>query len=519
MGDELERRVRVAELIAALSLATDLGMGQPMEQALRTCLLGTRAARHHGVSGDDLSDVYYLSLLRFIGCTADAHEESAKAGGDEIAFYSGMARYVNAETPEIMKHMLRHFAEDRDPFTRSRLLLATFADGTKGVKRSLAIHCEVAKMLGSQLGLPDSVGEGVGRVFERWDGKGLPGDLAGDAIPIAARIVPVARDVEVFHRLGGWTMAVDCLPQRRGRAYDPAIADLFLSEGERWIKEIDERPIWEAVLEAEPGPQRWVSPLKLDDALTAFASFADLKLPYTIGHSTGVAGLAAGAAHAAGLGEHAAKELRHAALVHDLGRTGIPNGIWSKPGNLTMSEWERIRLHPYLTERILSYCGPLRHLASLAGAHHERIDGSGYHRGSAGAQLQIEHRILAVADAYQAMTQPRPHRPALRARDAAAELRREVSDGRLDHAAVQAVLEAAGQVSAARRYAWPSGLTTREVEVLRLVCRGNSNRMMASEMGLSIKTVGRHVENIYNKIGVSSRAAAALFAMEHDLIH
>jgi ATP/maltotriose-dependent transcriptional regulator MalT len=183
-----------------------------------------------------------------------------------------------------------------------------------------------------------------------------------------------------------------------------------------------------------------------------------------------------------------------------------------------MSEWERVRLHPYFTERILSLCGPLRQLAPLAGAHHERIDGSGYHRGSAGAQLPIEHRILAAADVYQAMTQPRPHRQALRPNDAASELRREVSDGRLDHAAVQAVLEAAGQASEAQRYAWPAGLTTREVEVLRLVCRGYSNRMMADELNLSVKTVGRHVENIYNKIGVSSRAAAALFATEHDLL-
>lgn len=518
MVAEHERRTRVAELIAALSLATDLGMGQPMEQALRTCLLATRAASDLGLDDDARSDVFYLALLRFIGCTADAYEESAKVGGDEISFYSGVAPHINGEMHQMMGYMLWHYAEDQPPLTRARLLVASLAEGTRGVKRSLAIHCEVAQILGSQLGLSESIGQCVGHVFERWDGKGIPGKLAGEAIPVAARVVPVARDVDVFHRLGGWTAVADCLRQRRGKAYDPAITDVFLSEGERWLAECDGDCVWDAVLAIEPEPRLWMRPAQLDERLKAFASFADLKSPYTVGHSTGVADLAAGAARAAGLGQDAANDLRHAALVHDLGRAGIPNGIWDKPGSLTMSEWERVRLHPYFTERILSLCGPLRQLAPLAGAHHERIDGSGYHRGSSGAQLSIECRILAAADVYQAMTQPRPHRPSFRPNDAASELRHEVSDGRLDHAAVQAVLEAAGQASESQRYAWPAGLTTREVEVLRLVCQGSSNRMMADELGLSVKTVGRHVENIYNKIGVSSRAAAALFAVEHDLL-
>lgn len=518
MAHETGHRIRLAELIASLSLATDLGMGQPMEQALRTCLLATSAARQIGLSGDDLSDVYYLSLLRFIGCTADAHEESAKVGGDEIAFYAGVAPRVNGEMPQMMGHMLRHYAEGQPPLTRTRLLVASLAEGTRGVKRSIAIHCEVAQILCSQLGLREAIGRCVGHVFERWDGKGIPDGLAGEAIPIAARVVPVARDVDVFHRLGGWAAVADCLQQRRGKAYDPAIADAFLSAGQRWIADCDGDSAWEAVMSVEPEPQVWIRPAQLDERLKAFASFADLKSPYTVGHSTAVAQLATLAARAAGLPQDVVDSLCHAALVHDLGRAGISNGIWDKPGILTLGEWERVRMHPYFTERILSLCGPLRQLASLAGAHHERVDGSGYHRGSLGTQLTIEHRILAAADVYQAMTQPRPHRPALRPAVAASELRREVSDGRLDHTAAQAVLEAAGHASESQRYAWPAGLTTREVEVLRLVCRGNSNRIMAAELGLSIKTVGRHVENIYNKIGVSSRAAAALFAIEHDLL-
>ena len=275
---------------------------------------------------------------------------------------------------------------------------------------------------------------------------------------------------------------------------------------------------WDAALAAEPEPRMWIAPSRLDAALSAFADFADLKSPFTLGHSRGVATLAENAARIAGLGEQAATELRQAALVHDLGRTGVPNGIWDKPGALSTVDWERVRLHPYYSARILSRSSALQHLAELAGSHHERLDGSGYHRALPAASLPTPHRILAAADAYQAMSQPRPHRPALDEPDAVAELRREVSAGRLDHAAVQAVLEAAGLAIPATRRAWPAGLSDREVEVLRLISRGGSNREIAGELHISPKTVGHHVEHIYNKIGVSSRAAAAVFSMEHGLI-
>ena len=211
-------------------------------------------------------------------------------------------------------------------------------------------------------------------------------------------------------------------------------------------------------------------------------------------------------------------DIRRAALVHDLGRAGVPNGVWDRPGPLTTADWERVRLHAYYSERTLTRAAPLKRLAELAGAHHERLDGSGYHRGSRAAHLDPGQRILAAADSYQAMTQPRPHRPARAPADAAAELRREVAAGRLDRDAAEAVLEAAGFVRESGRRAWPAGLTDREVEVLRLICRGSPNRLVAAELSISPKTVGRHVENLYNKIGVSSRPAAALFAVKHGLL-
>jgi HD-GYP domain-containing protein (c-di-GMP phosphodiesterase class II)/DNA-binding CsgD family transcriptional regulator len=511
-------KVRLAELVASLSLATDLGMGQPMEQALSTCLLSTKVAGELGVSGSDLSDVYYLALLRFIGCTADAHEAAAAAGGDEISDHAGMATVIMGDSRELLGYMLRHFAAGNPPITRLRLLADAFTEGRGGAKRTIAAHCEVAQMLAQRMGLRETIGRYVGSTFERWDGKGVPGELAGEAIPVAARIVSVARDVDVFNRIGGWDLTRDVLRRRGGRAYDPRVADAFLRQGEEWLTKATATSAWDAVLSAEPAPQVLVGESQLDAVLGAFADFVDLKSPFTLGHSSGVATLAASAASGAGLTAREVDNVRRAGLVHDLGQTGIPNGIWEKPGSLSPSEWERVRLHPYLTERILARSPPLAQVSRLAGAHHERLDGSGYHRGSGAAALPFAARILAAADAYQAMGQMRPHRPALDQQARVRQLQADVDAGRLDRDAVQAVLKAAGLPMPPRPHFWPKGLTDREVEVLRLISRGASNRVVARELVISPKTAGRHVENIYGKIDVSSRASAALFALQNGLL-
>jgi ATP/maltotriose-dependent transcriptional regulator MalT len=203
--------------------------------------------------------------------------------------------------------------------------------------------------------------------------------------------------------------------------------------------------------------------------------------------------------------------------VHDLGRCGVSNGVWERAGPLSADDWERVRLHAYLTERILARMPLPDDLADLAGAHHERLDGSGYHRGTRASALGTPARVLAAADAYQAMRQDRPHRPRRRAADAVAELSAEVAAGRLDARAVGAVIAVSGGPTRLPS-SWPAGLTDREVDVLRLACRGLSNREVAARLVISVKTVGRHLENTYAKIGVSSRASAALFAVANGLL-
>lgn len=508
---------RLAELTIALSLATDLGTGQPMEHGLRTCWLSMRTAEALGLDEETRSCVYYVALLRFLGCTSDASDTAALAGGDDIAFNAAMAPMLMAQPGEAMRYFVRHLAEDRPWHRRLGRVASALTDPAAG-RRSLAGHCEVAARLGSRLGLGEAACHALAHAYERWDGKGSPSGLAGGDIPIATRVVSVARDAELWARQAGWPAAIGVLNGRRGRAYDPQVIDVLTADAECWLAEIDDADLCEAVLDAEPGSARSIAPGGLDDALAAVADFADLQSVFLRGHSTGVADLAAAAASAAGLSAEDATRVGRAALVHDVGRVGVPSGIWDRPGPLSSEQWERVRLHPYLTERVLQRCAPFAPFADIACRHHERGDRSGYHRGASGDDLALGARLLAAADAFHAMTEDRPHRPALTPAAAATELLADLDRGRLGRVEVDAVLAAAGQATRPPNVPRPACLTEREVEVLRLVARGHANKQIAAKLGISAKTVGHHVEHIYTKANVSTRAGATLFAMEHGLL-
>jgi DNA-binding CsgD family transcriptional regulator len=342
--------------------------------------------------------------------------------------------------------------------------------------------------------------------------------VKGEEIAPAMLVTTLAQDAVIFYRLGGVDAAVAMARKRSGGAHSPRLVELFCRNAHTLLAGLDEAPVWDTVLALEPGERRMLSEEELDNACEVIADYADIKSPFFLEHSRRVAMLASASAAQCGLPKGDVVDVRRAGYLHDIGKVGISAGIWGKPGGLSQREWEDVRLHPYHTERILSRSPLLSRLGGLAALHHERLDGSGYYRSLTGAMLSPSARILAAANLYCSLTERRAHRPAYNAEDAATELRNQVRLGRLDGDVVGAVLEAAGHRTAPRRREVVAGLSEREVEVLRLIARGFTMKQMAVELAISIKTVDRHIQNIYTKIGVSTRAGATLFAMENSLV-
>ena len=508
--------VRLAELVGALSLGVDLGFGQPMEHVLRQCLIALRLAERSQLDEETRAAVYYTALLVNVGCHSDAHEQ-AKWFGDDIALKADKYAEHDMRSLRAIAAAMRRIGSGNPPLHRLRVGLAFVMSGHREVDDMIGQHAELARGLAGELGLPAQVLAAIGGAYERWDGRGWPNGVRGDAIPIAARLAQLAEFVEVAHRLGGPPAAMALARRRAGSQFDPALCELLCADPAAIFGGLDTVGTWEAVIGAEPALAIVLSGARFDAALLAIANFVDLKSPYTLGHSRAVAELTMAAGARLGLDDGALRTLYRAGLVHDFGRLGVSNAIWDKRGPLGHGERERVRMHPYLTERILHSSETLAPLGAIAVQHRERLDGSGYPRGLTGSAISRFARILGTADAFQAMCEPRPHRAAMSEEQAAAQLRVELKAGRLDGEAVDAVLGAAGH-RVPRRREGPAGLTAREVEVLRLLAQGLSNKAIADRLVISPKTAGNHVEHIYAKIDTSSRAAASLFAMQHGLL-
>jgi HD-GYP domain-containing protein (c-di-GMP phosphodiesterase class II) len=502
-------------VIAALSLATDLGHGAEFEHGLRSALCAVRLAERLGLAHETVRETYYASLLLYVGCTADAHEGAEAFGRDFENLWAYVEPVQYGSPRETVGGIVRAVAPGRAPPVRALAVARTLPKAARHKRQGFPAACEVGTMLCERLSLPASVPPLLGHVFERWDGKGAVLNERGDEIPVPVRIAQVADDGDAQRRRGGVEHAIAVITERSGHAFDPAVARCFAECAEQVLAH-DEGSAWEDVLAVEPGPHLMLEAHGVDRALEAMGDFADLPSPYLAGHSSRVAELATAAARDVGLDEREQRATRRAAFVHDVGRVAVPVRIWQKHGALSPDDWERVRLHAYHAERVLCRSSFLAALVPVATAHHERLDGSGYHRGVAAAGLTPAARVLAVADAYCAMTQPRPHRPAMAPQQAAATLASEASEGRLDPDAVKAVVEAAGQ--RAPKMTRPAGLSERETEVVRLLARGLRTKQVAARLGISTKTADRHVQNAYAKIGVSTRAGATLFAMQHGLL-
>lgn len=513
------QQVRLAELLAAISLATDLGRGFPPEKALRTCLVAVRLAEELGLDEQARSDTFYAALIQPVGCTAFTYEGARIVGTNEL---KGIPAYVRADTARLGEGLRAMREEVRgEPLARAaRGVLKELTAGRRLLEYVVRADCEAGTRFTERIGLPESVALVVLQVHERWDGKGLPARLAGEALETGARVIAIADQVEIFHRLDGRAATREMLRRRTGGWFDPAVVEACERCADHIFGELEAGSVWDTVLGAESAPPVTLPYWRVDDLAQAVADVVDLKSPYFLGHSRGVAELAEAAARGLGLGEDEAVAVRRAGLLHDLGRVGVSNLVWDKPGPLSAAEWEQVRLHAYHTERVLARSPVLEPLAQLAGMHHERMDGGGYHRGATAASIATGARVLAAADVFQALIEPRPHRAARSPEEAAQEIASMAAAGTLDLEAARAVCDAAG-VSLRRgraSAAWPAGLTDREVEVLRLLARGLTKKEIAKALVIAPGTAHTHTVHIYEKLGVSTRAGVALLALEHGLV-
>lgn len=500
---------RLAELVATLSIATDHGMGFVPERGLRSAAVASRFAALDGRDAREQCDAYYLALLRYAGCTADSHL-AADVFGDEVRVRGELEGVDLARAREVIPRVARAMARGKSPLRGAASAARTISRMPRLFETGRS-HCEVADRLAENIGFDAPFRGALFQTFERWDGRGWTERLAGEAIAPAMRIVHLADEVEHGHRRDGLEGARAIVAERSGRTVDPALAVRFTALARDVCTVLDARSAWAEAMRAEPAPHRETDDAQFETVLRAIADFADLKSRFTRGHSRGVAALAGQAARNAGLGE-AARTIEHAALLHDVGRVAVSASIWDKPAPLTDLEWESVRTHAYVGERILARATSLAVIADIASAAHERLDARGYHRRLGGAQCLAPARILAAADVMHALVEERPHRAALSRDRAAATLTRLGEEGALCLDAVRAVL---GRASDAR--ARPTGLTEREVEVLRLIARGRTNKEIATALDVSTRTAGHHVEHIFEKLGVTTRAAAAVVAMQRGL--
>jgi HD-GYP domain-containing protein (c-di-GMP phosphodiesterase class II) len=506
---------RLAELLGSLTLAADLVNGFPPEKVLRTAVLAVRLGACAGLSAEVQRDAYFLTLFRFLGCTAFAHEEAHRYGaGDDITVRNVMALADISEPAPTLRSIIGRIGRGASWSERARAVVRLLAP--EAIVEHAHAQCDVSRELARLVGMSESVIEAIGQVCERHDGKGAPSGVGGAGLLPASKLLHLCDAAEIAQHRHGDEAALALVQRRSGKQLDPALCRAFARHGRELLGGLG-GSTWQSFLAAEPMPCPATAEQPVRVAL-AFARFVDIKSVYTLDHSARVAALATRAAALAGLPPDAIDTLGLAAHLHDLGRVSVPTGIWDKPGPLDVHEQERVRLHAYYTERILARGRGWTGAARVAAAAHERLDGEGYHRSLPGSALGSSERLLAAADVLAALLSTRPHRPAHQPAAARDLLRAEASAGRLDSHAVDAVIAAhEGTAIAPRRAPAPRGLTERELEVLRLIALGKSNQETAQLLGISPKTVKNHVAHVYDKIGVYSRAGAALFVAEQGL--
>jgi len=404
---------RLSEIIGALSHALDLTEGQPVGHSQRSCMISMEIAERLDLPAGVRQDLFYAALLKDAGCSSSAARMSELFDTDDRALKREFSFVDWTSTSDFVRYAARNVAPASTGIARAGTLLRALRALRREASDLNTARCDRGARIVAMLGFSPEAAAAVRALDEHWDGSGRPDGLRGEAIPLISRITCLAQTAEVFMSADGPRGALDVVRSRRGRWFDPRIADVFLSIGPDdplWMRIVDDTAA-EVLRDLEPATGIALADEEgLDRVAEAFARVIDAKSPYTARHSMGVAAYAVAIGREVGFDPDRVRSLRRAGLLHDIGKLGVSNRILDKPGKLTDEEFAQVRLHPLHTFQILSRISPFAGLAEAAAAHHERLDGRGYHRGVGAELLSPEARILAVADVFDALTADRPYR-------------------------------------------------------------------------------------------------------------
>ncbi|MBV9356120.1 MAG: HD domain-containing protein, partial [Chloroflexi bacterium] len=341
MAADSREHVTLAELVATLSLLTDLGMGRPMERVLRQTVIAMRLAVLAGLDESVRRSVYYTSLLSWVGCAVETSEVSALFG-DEIELYAE-TREEDLDRLTLAVFVARHLGRGKSGIRRLGMVGSFLTSAGRSVQQVMLSHCQEASDFAARLDLGPTVCQPLLQTFERWDGQGVPGHARTDRLAPAIRLVHLADLVEAYYHTGGAEAALRVARERRGTQFDPHLVDCFCAGYQDIFDDLASTSAWDEVIALDPQLGAPLSDEQLDRALLAFGDFSDLKSPLRLGHSRAVADLAARAGATLGLPPSEIVLLRRAALVHDIGMIGVPSGVWDEPGPWSISQRERAR--------------------------------------------------------------------------------------------------------------------------------------------------------------------------------
>jgi HD-GYP domain-containing protein (c-di-GMP phosphodiesterase class II) len=510
-----------AALLCALSFATGLGLDERMEHGINSAYIGMQLADVLNLPGEEREAIFYGALLKDVGCTSCAAGFAAFFPDDELVPRSEFILVDPTHFNDSFTWLLSSAPEDSNLPNRISRLLSYLAQCGPILKEASRGHCEIAELFARRLGFPEYVQRTVRFQWERWDGKGQAYGLKGSEVPLTARILQVALALELAHGFGGPAAARALAREQCGARFDPEVVDAFLTVEKRadFWQPFEQGSVNSVILAMQPptSADRMVED-KMEAVCEALADLVDVKTYESWNHSRIVAEVAVGMGSYLGLEGAELTKLRCAALVHDIGNVAIPFRILEKGDNRSASEWEYYRLHSYYTQRVLERVEPFRELAPAAAAAHEWINGQGYHRQLIGEQIPLHGRILAVADTYAQLIQQQDNQ--LEPEDALRIMRSSVGT-QFDESCYDALTASLTGVHPIKR-ATPvhrqlGDLTEREAEVLHLLAQGQSNPQIANILVISRKTVEHHLEHIYNKIGVTCRTSAVVYAVQHGI--